>query len=46
MGSQRLADGDIGGARAALQRAHSLQPDLAGGADLAERIERASIGGN
>lgn len=46
MGSQRLADGDIAGARAALQRAHSLQPDLAGGADLAERIERASIGGN
>lgn len=44
VGAQRLADGDIGGARAALLRARGLQPSMAGIGELAGRIERASVG--
>ena len=43
-GAQRLADGDIRGARAALARARGLQPSMAGVEELAGRIERASVG--
>ena len=44
MGAQRLADGDVDGARAALLRARGLQPGLAGVEELAGRIQRASVG--
>ena len=44
VGTQRLADGDIEGARAALARARGLQPTVAGGAELADRLQRAGAG--
>lgn len=43
-GAQRLADGDLEGAGAALMRARGLKPGLAGIDELAGRIQRASVG--